>query len=271
MSMAKATVTGEREKRASAPRVIGVIPSRYASQRLPAKPLIDLLGKTMVQRVYEQARACRVLDRVIVATDDERIAQVIRSFGGEVMMTSSDITSGTDRVRAVAQLTEGDVFVNIQGDEPLMEPAVMEQAVRLVLDDRSVDVGTLAKRITDAEDLANPATVKVVMNRVGFALYFSRSAIPHLRGEPDLRRWFSSHAFYKHIGIYVFRRGFLSLYSSLAESTLENAERLEQLRILDHGYAIKVGITERDSVPVDTPEDVERVRTILSQSVGGRS
>jgi len=251
---------------ASALHIVGVIPSRYGSQRLPAKPLIDLAGKTMVERVYAQARKCRLLSRVVVATDDERIVRVVKAFGGEVLLTSPELGSGTDRVAAVARTLEGDIFVNIQGDEPLMESAMMEQAIRVVLDDPEAMVGTLAKRMTQGEDLANPATVKVVLNRKGYALYFSRSPIPHVRGESDLRRWLGSHAFYKHIGIYVFRREFLSRYSTLGESTLENAEKLEQLRILDHGYSIKVGITEYDSVPVDTAEDAEKVRRILAGS-----
>lgn len=254
---------------AKAPRVIGVIPARYASQRLPAKPLIDLAGKTMVERVYAQARQCRLLGRVVVATDDDRIVRAVKAFGGEVLMTSPELASGTDRVAAVARMIEGEIFVNIQGDEPLMPSAMIEQAVRVVLEDPEATVGTLAKRMMQGEDLANPATVKVVLNRKGYALYFSRSPIPHVRGELDLRRWLGSHAFYKHIGIYVFRREFLSHYSALGESTLENAEKLEQLRILDHGYSIKVGITEYDSVPVDTAEDAEKVRRILSVSKEG--
>lgn len=253
-----------------AEKVVGVIPSRYGSQRLPAKPLIDLAGKTMVERVYGQARQCRVLDQVIVATDDERILRAVRAFGGEVVMTSPDLASGTDRVAAVAGLVEGDVFVNIQGDEPLMAPQMMEQAVRLVLDQPGVAVATLAKRILQWEDLANPGTVKVVMNREGNALYFSRSPIPHVRDESDMRRWLDSHAFYKHIGIYVFRKEFLRRYPSLGESSLEAAERLEQLRILDHGYPIKVGITDFDSIPVDTAEDAEKVRKILLENREGR-
>jgi len=253
----------------NAPRVIGVIPSRYGSQRLPAKPLIDLAGKTMVERVYTQARRCASLSRVVVATDDERIVRAVRAFGGDVLMTSPELASGTDRVAAVARTVEGEIFVNIQGDEPLMPSAMMEQAVRVLLEDPEALVGTLAKRMTQGEDLANPATVKVVLNLKGYALYFSRSPIPHVRGESDTRRWLGSHAFYKHIGIYAYRREFLSRYAALGESTLENAEKLEQLRILDHGYSIKVGITEFDSVPVDTAEDAEKVRRILAGSKEG--
>lgn len=246
-------------------RVIGVIPSRYGSQRLPAKPLVDLGGKTMVERVWSRATQCRLLDRVIVATDDERIQRVVKAFGGEVQMTSADLPSGTDRVAQVAKLTEGEIFVNIQGDEPLMEPQMMEEAVRLLLDDQGVQIATLAKRIESGEDLVNPATVKVVMNRQGYALYFSRSAIPHVRAIPEMHEWVQSHDFYKHIGIYVFRKEFLARYATLGESSLEAAERLEQLRILENGFPIKVGITQFDSIPVDTPQDANRVREILAR------
>jgi 3-deoxy-manno-octulosonate cytidylyltransferase (CMP-KDO synthetase) len=252
-------------------RVIGVIPSRYGSQRLPAKPLLDLGGKTMVERVYRRASQCRLFERVIVATDDERIVRAVEGFGGEVLMTPTDLASGTDRVAEVARFSQGEIFVNVQGDEPLMEPRMMEQAVRLVLEDQAVSVATLAKRINTGEELANPGTVKVVMNSNGFALYFSRSPIPHLRGESDVRRWPESHAYYKHIGIYVFRKEFLEVYSSLGESSLERAERLEQLRILEQGTPIKVGITEFDSIPVDTLEDAEKVRSILARLEEARS
>ncbi len=250
-------------------RVIGVIPSRYGSQRLPAKPLVDLAGKPMVQRVYERARQCPLFDSVVVATDDERILRAVEKFGGKAIMTSADLASGTDRVAQVAQSIDGEVFVNVQGDEPLMEPEMMSQAVRLVLDNPGVSVATLAKQIHTSEELLNPGTVKVVVDRKGFALYFSRSPIPFVRGEANQERWPVQHDFYKHIGIYVFRKEFLGVYTTLGESTLETAERLEQLRILENGYPIKVGITQFDSIPVDTPDDAERVRKILSTSGGG--
>lgn len=247
------------------PVVIGVIPSRYASQRLPGKPLVDLLGKTMVQRVYEQAKKARLIDRVIVATDDSRIETEVKKFGGDVILTPPDIQSGSDRVAVVASKTEGDIFVNIQGDEPLIVPEMINQAVRLLLDETSIQVGTLVKKIRDISDVTNPNVVKVVLDQHMQALYFSRAPIPYLRDEPDATKRLEKHSFYKHIGMYVFRKEFLLQYSQLPKSVLEQAERLEQLRILEAGYAIKTGITEFDSISVDTQEDVEKVIQILKQ------
>jgi len=254
---------------ADKPTVIGVIPSRYASQRLPAKPLVDLLGKPMVQRVYEQAKEARLLDRVVVATDDIRIEKCVRSFGGDVILTSTDIQSGSDRVAAVATKMDGDIFVNIQGDEPLIAPEMIDQAVRLLLEDASIHVGTLVKEIGAATDLTNPNVVKVVLNHSMHALYFSRSPIPYIRDEANTAKWLEMHTFYKHIGLYVFRREFLIQYAHLPASLLEKAEKLEQLRVLEAGTIIKTGITKFDSIPIDTKEDVERVITILQQSISG--
>lgn len=249
--------------------VIGVVPSRYASQRLPAKPLVDLCGKPMVQRVYEQAKKSRLLDRVIVATDDARIEEAVHRFGGDVMRTSQEIASGTDRVAAVALHVTGDIFVNIQGDEPLIAPELIDQGVQLLLDDSSVPVGTLVKQISSREELVNPNIVKAVMNHDGYAMYFSRSVIPSVRGEADEGRWLALHAFYKHIGLYIYRREFLLQYAQLPVSLLEKAEKLEQLRILDAGYKIKVGVTNYNSISIDTPEDVARVIAILQQPSSG--
>jgi 3-deoxy-manno-octulosonate cytidylyltransferase (CMP-KDO synthetase) len=247
--------------------VIGVIPSRFGSQRLSAKPLVDLLGKPMVQRVYEQAKKARLLDHVMVATDDTRIEKCVRAFGGEVMLTSPDIQSGSDRVAAVASQLDGSIFVNIQGDEPLIAPEMIDQTVRILLEDTSVHVGTLVKKIDAAADLMNPSVVKVVLNHQMHALYFSRASIPYIRDEADTARWLEKHTFYKHIGLYVFRREFLMQYAQLPASRLEKAEKLEQLRILEAGHIIKTGITEFDSVPIDTHEDVERVVKILHQTI----
>jgi 3-deoxy-manno-octulosonate cytidylyltransferase (CMP-KDO synthetase) len=245
------------------PRVVGVIPARYASQRLPAKPLLDLLGKPMVRRVYEQAKKATLLNRVIVATDDQRIADVVRGFGGEVMNTALEIKSGSDRVAAVAAQSEGDIFLNIQGDEPLIAPAMIDQAARILIDDPKAQVGTLAKRITSVDELLSPGVVKLVVDRNSYALYFSRSIIPYVRDEAETSKWLAKRTFYKHIGLYVFRRDFLLGFASMAESGLEQAEKLEQLRILENGFRIKVGFTEHDSIPIDTQADVERVVNIL--------
>ena len=248
------------------PIVVGVIPSRYASQRLSAKPLVDLLGKPMVQRVYEQVKKARLVDRVIVATDDKRIEDCVRLFGGEVIMTSPDIQSGSDRVAAVAAQVDGSIFVNIQGDEPLIAPEMIDEAVRILLEDDSLQVGTLVKKINATADLINPNVVKVVLNQQMHALYFSRAPIPYIRDEVDPAKWLESHTFYKHIGIYVFRREFLLQYAHMAVSALEQAEKLEQLRILEAGTSIKTGISKFDSIPIDTLEDIRRVLTVLSQT-----
>lgn len=243
--------------------VVAVIPARYGSQRLEAKPLIDLRGKPMVQRVYEQASKASLVDRVVVATDDTRIADVARKFGAEVIMTSPGIRSGSDRVAAIALQTEGEIFVNVQGDEPLIAPEMIDEAVRVVLGDERAQVGTLVRRIESVEELENPAVVKVVFDDQHWALYFSRSAIPHVRDEPNRRRWLEKAPFFKHIGLYVFRKEFLMKFSGMKESMLEQTERLEQLRILESGQRIKVGLTTYDSIPIDTKEDVEKVVGLL--------
>ena len=248
---------------AKKPFVVGVIPSRYASQRLPAKSLVDLHGKPMVQRVYEQALKARLLNRLVVATDDRRIADVVRRFGGEAVMTSQHIKSGSDRVAAVAGKIKGDIFVNVQGDEPLIAPQMIDEAVRVVLKDKNAVVGTLVKRIESADELVNPSVVKVVVSKDGYGLYFSRSAIPHVRDESDASRWFNHQHFYKHFGIYVFRRDFLLKFAKMKPTQLEQSEKLEQLRILENGYKIKVGITKYDSIPIDTQEDADRVISLL--------
>lgn len=246
-------------------QIVGVIPARYASQRLPAKPLVDLLGKPMVQRVYEQARHSRLLNRVVIATDDKRIVEAVEQFGGEAILTSMNIKSGSDRVAAVAEQIAGDIFVNVQGDEPLLAPEMIDEAVRVVLDDEDAEVGTLAKRIESQTELLNPNIVKVVVGAAGYALYFSRSVIPHVRDDAEHSQWLSHHTFLKHIGLYVFRAAFLKSYTRMSETPLEKAEKLEQLRILENGARIKVGITEYDSIPVDTPDDVKKVVSILQR------
>jgi len=203
-------------------RVVAVIPARYASQRLPGKPLVDLLGKSMIQRVYEQASKSSLLSQVVVATDDDRIGSAVRSFGGEVIMTSDTIKSGSDRVAAIAGILPAEIFVNVQGDEPLISPQMLDEAIRVVLDDPGAEVGTLARQIDSPEELFNPAVVKVVFNTDRTALYFSRSAIPFIRDEVEKAQWLKHHIFYKHVGIYVFRRSFLLKYPALSESVLED-------------------------------------------------
>ena len=251
------------------PIIVGVIPARYASERLPAKPLVDLLGKPMIQRVYEQAKKARMLSRVVVATDDVRIEKAVSNFGGDVMLTSPEIKSGSDRVAAVASKIDGDIFINIQGDEPLIASEMIDQAAQLLLDDVSAPVATLVKKIDSVVDLLNSNVVKVILNHEMCGLYFSRTAIPYVRDQANIATWLDHCVFYKHIGLYVFRSDFLKRYAQLPISNLEKAEKLEQLRILEAGYKIKIGITNFDSIPIDTPDDVERVVSILRQTSYG--
>ncbi|MBI4549233.1 MAG: 3-deoxy-manno-octulosonate cytidylyltransferase [Ignavibacteriae bacterium] len=256
------------------PHVVAVIPARGASRRLAAKPLIDLCGKPMIQHVYERVQMATLVDRVTVATDNERIAETVRKFGGEVIMTPSEIHSGSDRVAHVARyLTDADIVVNLQGDEPLIAPQMIDEAIRPMTENlqqksphKDFQVGTLARKITSAEELHNPNVVKVVIDIDGFAIFFSRSPIPYMRDGDDKNKWHLQHPYYKHIGLYVFKKDFLSSFATWKESALERIERLEQLRIIEHGYNIKVTLTEYDSIPVDTQEDVERVRTLMHQT-----
>jgi 3-deoxy-manno-octulosonate cytidylyltransferase (CMP-KDO synthetase) len=241
-------------------RVVAIIPARYGSTRLPGKPLVDLAGKPMIQRVYERTRQARLVGRVVVATDDRRVAEAVHRFGGTVELTPGDLRSGSDRVAFVAKaMNDAAIVVNVQGDEPLIEPAMIDEVIKPVLDEPSVDVGTLVRRIENAEEPANPNIVKVVIDAKGFAMYFSRSPIPYARNRQ------SAAELYKHIGLYVYRRDFLMTFASLPETTLERTEQLEQLRVLEHGYRMKTVVTEYDSIPVDTPADVEMVRRLLQE------
>jgi 3-deoxy-manno-octulosonate cytidylyltransferase (CMP-KDO synthetase) len=243
-------------------KVVAVIPARYSSQRLPAKPLVDLGGKPMIQRVYEQTAKAKRVDNVVVATDDQRITNVVHAFGGVAVMTPATLQSGTDRVAFVAKnLADTDIIVNVQGDEPLLAPEMIDEGVAVVAESDAV-VGTLVKKIEEEDELFKPNVVKVVLGADGNCLYFSRSPIPF--GRDTLQGdWLKHHAYYKHIGLYVFRREFLLRYTTLKQTPLELAEKLEQLRILEHGYAIRAAVTKYDSTPVDTQEDLERVRGIF--------
>jgi 3-deoxy-manno-octulosonate cytidylyltransferase (CMP-KDO synthetase) len=242
---------------------VAIVPARYASERLPGKPLADIGGKPMIQHVCERAARAKRVARVIVATDDERIAAAVRSFGGEAVMTRSDLQSGSDRIAVVARMIpEAEIIVNVQGDEPLIEPEMIDEAVAPVEADRTLQVATLVSRITDPGELANPAIPKVVLDRAGFALYFSRAAIPFLRDLPP-ERWLEAGIFYRHVGLYVYRRDFLLRFASLGQTPLEQAEKLEQLRILEHGIRIKATVTSYRSISVDTPADLERVRMLV--------
>jgi 3-deoxy-manno-octulosonate cytidylyltransferase (CMP-KDO synthetase) len=241
---------------------LGVIPARYASARFPGKALARIGSKPMLEHVFERASQARYLTSLVIATDDPRIEEAARAFGAAVRMTRADHASGTDRVAEVASTGAAELVVNIQGDEPLIDPAAIDAAILPLLHDPDICMGTLKKRIEDAREIGDPNVVKVVTDRSGNAIYFSRAAIPYVRGAltPPM-------AHYKHIGLYVYRRDFLLSYSDLPVGPLERAERLEQLRALENGYAIRVVETEYESLGVDTPEDLERVSKLFEASL----
>lgn len=233
-------------------KVIGVIPARYQSARLNGKPLAPIGGKPMIERVYRQAAKSELLSDLVVATDDERIFRAVEAFGGKAVMTSPDHPSGTDRVAEAAAGSDADVVVNIQGDEPFLSPRVLDQLVEPFQADASLEMSTLARRIEDEQALGDPNVVKVVFDRRGDALYFSRSLVPYPR-----RR--QVHAAYEHIGLYGFRRDFLLAYAKLEPTPLERTEALEQLRALENGHAIRVVVTaDHLGLSVDTPADLAR-------------
>lgn len=255
-------------------KFIGIIPARYASTRFPAKPLAMLGGKRVVERVYRQVEG--VLDEVMVATDDDRIESAVRSFGGNVTMTSTAHRSGTDRVHEALEKwlemnpdvsADDVVVVNIQGDEPFIRKEQLE-TVRSCFDDATVDIATLVKPFTQADGLAaleNPNSPKVVVNKRMEALYFSRSVIPFVRGK-EKNEWMGSHTYYKHIGLYAYRAKVLRQITALPQSPLELAESLEQLRWLENGYKIKVGISDIETIGIDTPEDLQRAEEFLNKT-----
>ncbi|MDP1676348.1 MAG: 3-deoxy-manno-octulosonate cytidylyltransferase [Bacteroidota bacterium] len=245
-------------------KIIGIIPSRYASTRLPAKPLVDICGKPMIQRVYEQAKKSALLTDVVIATDDERIESAVKAFGGNVQMTPVDIQSGSDRIALIAKNYQADIVVNIQGDEPMIDPKLIDQTIQLLIDDATAVVGTAVKKTTTHQDVFNPNIVKVVLDNNNYALYFSRSPIPYVRDAKKDHEWFARTQFYKHFGIYVYRADFLQHYTTLKQSPLEITEKLEQLRILENGYKIKCAVTEYESLPVDTPEDLQKIIALIS-------
>jgi len=246
-------------------RTLGVIPARYGAQRFPGKPLAMIAGKTLVQRVYEQAAKAARLDKVIVATENTRILEAVEAFDGNALLTSPDCATGTDRIAEVARAYDCELVVNIQGDEPLMRPEMIDQLVEALQSDPQCVMGTLARKLESATNLDNPNVVKVAIGQNGNALYFSRSRIPFVRDAktPNASEWLTRAKFYKHLGIYAFRREFLLKFVQLPQSELEKTEKLEQLRALENGYSIKVLITPYDSIGVDRPEDIELVEEIL--------
>jgi len=242
-------------------RVAAVIPARWASVRFPGKALVVVGGKPLIQHVWERARLLQSVERVVVATDDERIADAVRGFGGAVAMTSPDCPSGTDRVAQAVRDTPVDVVVNLQGDEPTFEVKALDQLVWMMVADPQIQMGTLAHPIASEAEHHDPNAVKVVLDQTGHALYFSRAPIPYARERGLV-------APLRHVGIYVFRHAFLQRYASLAPTPLEQTERLEQLRAIEHGVRIRVLLTPHGSIGVDIPADVDRLAAHLEGREG---
>lgn len=260
--------------RQSSPKVIVIIPARYGSTRLPGKPLLDLAGKPVIQHVYERASLAQLVDQVLVATDDQRIAQAVNAFGGQVVMTSPNHQTGTDRIAEVASNFPSEIVVNVQGDEPFIEATTIDRAVEPLLSDDSLMMSTTCEPLSSMIDLFNANVVKVVLNSLGNALYFSRSAIPFPRkafpiqllgDEQAINTQLAAYPelcqhYYKHTGLYVYRRTFLLDFTTWPRSPLEEMESLEQLRVLEQGYSIRVIKVTQRSLSIDTPDDMARAR-----------
>jgi 3-deoxy-manno-octulosonate cytidylyltransferase (CMP-KDO synthetase) len=243
-------------------KAIGVIPARWGSTRFEGKVLADLMGKPVIQHVWENAKKAKTLDDLVVACDDERIMKVVESFGGKAVYTSVDQPSGTDRLAEVVNPLDVKIAVNIQGDEPLVKSIMIDNLVMALEDEKQAQMATVVKKIEDDSELTNSNVVKVVFDKNGYAIYFSRYAIPYNRTntpEKDEKR----PVYYKHIGMYAFTKDFLFTFRNLPKSALENAEKLEQLRVLEYGYRIKIVETKFDTVGVDTHEDLARVKEIM--------
>jgi 3-deoxy-manno-octulosonate cytidylyltransferase (CMP-KDO synthetase) len=239
---------------------LGVIPARYASSRFPGKALVSIAGKTMLEHVWDRASQSRYLTGLVIATDDERIRSAAASFKARVLMTRDDHESGTDRVAEAASASDAQLIVNIQGDEPLIDPSAIDAAILGMLEAETVPMGTLSKRIERPEEIHNPNVVKVVTDRHGDAIYFSRSPIPYHRDAAD------TTPYYKHIGLYIYQRDFLLSYPDMRVGPLERSERLEQLRALENGYKIRVVETDYESLGVDTPEDWQHVSQFFERN-----
>jgi 3-deoxy-manno-octulosonate cytidylyltransferase (CMP-KDO synthetase) len=253
-------------------KILAVIPARYGSTRFEGKPLADILGKPMIQYVYEGVRKSKLIDEVIVATDDQRIFEAVKTFGGKALMTSPSHFTGTDRVSEVARKLKSEIIVNVQGDEPLIEGGIIDKAIRPLLTDDNLQMSTLMTRIEEVRDWLNPHIVKVVVDQKNFALYFSRSPIPFPRdlqiGRLESNPFGTNRPLpkrvFKHIGVYVFRRKFLLHFTGIKPTPLEKLEKLEQLRALENGYRIKVTPVNYQPLSVDTPEDLQKVISYVS-------
>ncbi|MCP3900915.1 MAG: 3-deoxy-manno-octulosonate cytidylyltransferase [Desulfobacteraceae bacterium] len=240
-----------------------IIPSRFGSARFRGKPLALISGKSMIQRVYEQACKAKNITKVVIATDDNKIFDAVKSFGGEVVMTSTELRSGTDRVAEAANilgLNPDEIVVNIQGDQPVFNSVVLDELITPFEDNDDIEMATLGFKIINKEEITNPKDVKVIFDRNNFAIYFSRAQIPYLRDddiEPD---------YYKHLGFYAYKKSFLDKVSNLDSGQYENIEKLEQLRVLEAGFKIKISITEYDAPGVDIPEDIEKIEQYLTNN-----
>lgn len=239
--------------------VVGVIPARYSSTRFEGKVLADILGKPMLQHVWERAKQAFLLDDLIIACDDERVANVAKEFGAKVVLTAKEHTSGSDRISEVVNPIDTKIVINIQGDEPLVHPMMIDTVAQALLDESSTSIVTLMKKIQDAKEIEDPHVVKVVVDKNNFAIYFSRAAIPYKAHDSKIK----SPLYYKHIGLYGYTKDFLFTYKNLPVSKLESIECLEQLRVLEEGFRIKVIETKYETIGVDTPEDLEKVKAYL--------
>ncbi|MBN1560617.1 3-deoxy-manno-octulosonate cytidylyltransferase [candidate division KSB1 bacterium] len=245
-------------------KVVAIIPARWASSRFPGKPLTPIAGKPMIQWVYERTQRAKSVADVFVATDDDRIVKAVISFGGKAVMTPSDLPSGTDRVAYVARDLEVDAIINVQGDEPLIDPDAIDVLAHTLLAEKTIRMATLVRKITEAAEIDNPNTVRVVIDKNSDALYFSRAPIPYAR-DIDKKSWIDHYPYYDHIGIYAYGKEFLLQLTKLPISMLEQAEKLEQLRVLENGYRIKVGLVDVKPICVDVPDDVARVEKRLRE------
>ncbi|MDP8258166.1 MAG: 3-deoxy-manno-octulosonate cytidylyltransferase [Candidatus Aadella gelida] len=252
-------------------KTVVIIPARWRSTRLKGKVLVDINGKPMIQHVWEKAKEARSIDDVIVAVDKERVKKAVESFGGKAILTSPDHASGTDRLAEVARSVDADIFINVQADEPLIHPSMIDSLAQVFQYEKDLQMATLIKRVHNKNEVDDPNVVKVVVDRKGFALYFSRSPIPYVRDEGKEQEITSegedgqgiSNRYFKHIGMYSYTKDFLLTYADLPKSTLEDDEKLEQLRVLEHGYKIKTLETRYNTIGVDTLEDVDKVKKIL--------
>jgi len=246
--------------------IIGIIPARFASSRLIGKPLASIGGKPMIQHTYERAKKSKLINDIVIAVDDEKVFSVVKKFGAQVVMTPKDLTTGSDRIAFVAKsLTTAEIIVNIQGDEPFISGRMIDEAIEPLLFDKKVKVSTLVKKITSVDEYKSPSIPKVVFDYNNYALYFSRQPIPFVRDSRTIAEKITATDIYKHIGLYVFRKNELLKFTRLIQTDLEKAEKLEQLRMLEHGMKIKVVVTDYDSFSVDTPKDLELARKIYQK------